>query len=144
LIQKNYQAELKNCETKIKNAKSEHRKQKDSLKTLQGEVVKAINGESKFDSDVLNDLIAQTKGKIQSSSEAVDRYQSELANQQQYLTDTKADYGKLISWADMFEDASPETRRMITAYLIQSVKVSRGYELDITLNVAFEQFFNAV
>jgi len=46
-------------------------------------------------------------------------------------------------WADMFEDASLETRRMIAAYLIQSVKVSRGYELDITLNVAFEQFFNA-
>jgi len=30
------------------------------------------------------------------------------------------------------------------AYLIKSVKVSRGYKLDIAFNVAFEQFFSAV
>jgi len=78
---------------------------------LQSEVVKSINGESKFEPAVLNELIAQTKDKIQSSSEKAGRYQSELDNRQQYL--------------------------------IKSVKVTRGYNLDIALNVAYEQFFNA-
>jgi len=42
----------------------------------------------------------------------------------------------------MFQDSNTETKKMIVAYLIESVKVNRGYELDIKFNVAFEQFFN--
>jgi len=38
---------------------------------------------------------------------------------------------------------TPEAKKMIAAYLIKSVKVTRGYNLDIALNVAYEQFFNA-
>ena len=59
-----------------------------ALESLRAQGLDSLNenGESKFDSAVLNDLIAQTKDKIQFSSEAVDRYQSELSNQQQYLT----------------------------------------------------------
>ena len=29
---------------------------------------------------------------------------------------------------------------MITAYLVESVKVGRGYEMEMKFNVAFEQF----
>jgi archaellum component FlaC len=144
LVDKSYQSELKSLKVKLKGANAELHKHTESLKTLQGEVIKAIQGESKFDSAVLNDLIAQTKDKIQSSSEKADRYQSELENRNQYLTDIQADYKKLVSWAEIFQDSTPETKKMITAYLIKSVKVSRGYKMDITFNVAFEQFFNAV
>jgi len=143
LIDKSYQAELTSCEGKLKSANKELRKHSESLKTLQGEVVKAINGESKFDSAVLNDLIAQTKDKILLSTENADRYQYELDNRHQHLANIKADYDKLISWADIFHDCGIETKKMIIAYLVRSVKMSRDYEMDITLNVAFEQFFNA-
>ena len=105
--------------------------------------MKAINGESKFDSALLNDLIRQTKGKIATATEEVSRYESELENGQQHLATIKADYQRLISWSEMFQDSDTETKKMIVAYLIDSVKVNRGYELDIKFNVAFEQFFNA-
>ena len=118
------------------------KKQPDSLGTLQGEVVKAINGESKFDSALLNDLIRQTKEKIATATEEVHHYESELENGQQHLSAIKTDYQRLISWAEMFQDSNTETQKMIVAYLIESVKVNRGYELDMKFNVAFEQFFN--
>jgi len=144
LVDKSYQSELASCKTKLKGANAELHKLNESLKTLQGEVVKAIQGESKFDSAVLNDLIAQTKEKIQSATEKVNRYQSDFENRQQYLTDIQADYKRLVSWAEIFQNSNPEAKKMITAYLIKSVKVSRGYKLDIAFNVAFEQFFSAV
>jgi len=93
---------------------------------------------------VLNDLITQTKEKIQSSTVNINRYQSELENRNQHLLDLQSDYKKLVSWSEIFQDSSPETKKMIVAYLIKSVKVGRGYTLDISFNVAFEQFFNAV
>jgi len=144
LIDKSYQSEVASCKTKLKGANAELHKHNESLKTLQGEVVKAIQGESKFDSAVLNDLIAQTKEKIQSSTEKVNRHQSELENRNQCLTDIQTEYKRLVTWAEVFQSSNPETKKMITAYLIKSVKVSRGYKLDIDFNVAFEQFFNAL
>jgi len=144
MVDKSYQSELQSLKVKLKGASVELHKHAESLKTLQGEVVKAIQGESKFDSAVLNDLIAQTKDKIQSSTEKVNRYQHEFDNRQQHLSNIQADYKKLVSWAEIFQDSTPETKKMITAYLIKSVTVSRGYKVDITFNVAFEQFFSAV
>jgi len=140
LIDRSFKAEIASCEANLKSATNEHRKLNESLKTLQGEVVKAINGESKFDSAVLNDLIAQTKEKISLSTEKMVRFQSELDNRQHHLLNIRADYKKLISWAEIFHDCNLATKKMIIAYLIQSVKVSRDYRLDITLNVAYEQF----
>jgi len=144
LVDRSYQSELASYKTKLKGAKAELHKHTESLKTLQSEVVKAIQGESKFDSALLNDLITQAKEKIQISSESVDRYQSEIENRNQHLTDIQADYKKLVSWAEIFQDSTPETKKMIAAHLIKSAKVGRGYKVDITFNVAFEQFFNVV
>ena len=144
LIDKSYQSEVASCKTKLKGANAELHKHTESLKALQGEVVKAIQGESKFDSAMLNDLIAQTKEKIESSTETVNRYKSELENRNQYLTDIQADYNRLITWAEVFQDSNTEAKKMITAYLIKSIKVSRGYKLDIVFNVAFEQFFSGL
>jgi len=109
---------------------------------LQDEVVKAINGESKFDSALLNDLIKQAKEKIATATEEVHRYESELENGQQHLSAIKTDYQRLIGWSEMFQGSNAEAKKMIVAYLIESVKANRGYELDIKFNVAFEQFFN--
>jgi len=49
LVEWRYKSELAVCATKLKTAKAEYKKHTDSLKTLQGEVVNAIQGTSKFD-----------------------------------------------------------------------------------------------
>jgi len=143
LIEKSYLSELQSCKTKLKGVKAELHKHTESLKALQAEVVDAIQGTSKFDPSLLNELIQQTKVKIDTATDEVAHYEADLENGQQQLETITADYNKLISWSGIFQDSNTETKKMITAYLIESVKVKRGYELDIQFNVAFEQFFNA-
>ena len=52
-------------------------------------------------------------------------------------------YEQFQSWADEFEEASLEQRKMIICQLIREIKVARGYELDIVLDVNYEQFLMA-
>jgi len=141
LIEKNYQQEIASCTVKLKGARVELQKHTAGMKSLQDEVVGAIQGTSKFDAELLNDLIRQTKEKIDTATAEVNRYESDLENKQQYFTAIQENYKKLISWSEIFQDAETEARKMITAYLIESVKVSRGYELEVKFHVAFEQFF---
>jgi len=140
LIEKRYQSELAISTKKLKSARVEHKKPSDSLKTLQNEVVNAIQGTSKFDSVILNDLIKQTTEKLTTAQNEITHHESELENKQQHMTNIQTQYHNLINWADIFMDCEKETKKMIEAYLIESVRVSRNYELEIRFNVAYEQF----
>jgi DNA invertase Pin-like site-specific DNA recombinase len=140
LIEKRYQSELTSCINKLNGSKAELKKHTDALRTLQDEVVKAINGESKFDADTLNDLIKQTKEKVAAATTTVQQYESELENRHKHMANIQAQYNELISWADIFQNSPKGTKKMITAYLIDRVDVRCGYEVDIKFNVVYEQF----
>ena len=49
-------------------------------------------------------------------------------------------YDDIISWADMYDSASTESKKMIVSCLIRRVEVYRDYRLHIDFNIDFEQF----
>ena len=59
----------------------------------------------------------------------------------QAMLDTlNAQYDDIISWADMYDSASIESKKMIVSCLIRRVEVYRDYRLHIDFNIDFEQF----
>ena len=50
-------------------------------------------------------------------------------------------YDDIISWADMYDSASMESKKMIVSCLIRRVEeVYRDHRLHIEFNIDFEQF----
>ena len=59
----------------------------------------------------------------------------------QAMLDTlNVQYDDIISWADMYDSASMESKKMIVSCLIRRVEVYRDYRLHINFNIDFEQF----
>ncbi len=59
----------------------------------------------------------------------------------QAMLDTlNAQYDDMISWAEMYDSASMESKKMIVSCLIRRVEVYRDYRLHIDFNIDFEQF----
>ncbi len=56
------------------------------------------------------------------------------------LASLNAQYDEIISWADMYDTASIEAKKMIVNCLIKRVEVYRDYKLHIDFNIDFEQF----
>ena len=52
-------------------------------------------------------------------------------------------YEQFKGWAEVFEDASMEKRKMIICQLVKEINVSRGYGMDIVLDLNYEQFLSA-
>ena len=46
----------------------------------------------------------------------------------------------IISWAEMYDSTSMESKKMIVSCLIRRVEVYRDYRLHIDFNIDFEQF----
>ena len=59
---------------------------------------------------------------------------------QAVLASLNAQYDDIISWADMYDTASIEAKKMIVNCLIKRVDVFRDYKLHIDFNIDFEQF----
>ena len=59
---------------------------------------------------------------------------------QAMLDALNAQYDDIISWADMYDSASMEAKKMIVSGLIKRVDVYRDYKLHIDFNIDFEQF----
>lgn len=56
------------------------------------------------------------------------------------LASLNAQYDDIISWADMYDTASMEAKKMIVNCLIKRVEVYRDYKLHIDFNIDFGQF----
>ena len=56
------------------------------------------------------------------------------------LRSLTAQYDDIISWAEMYDTASLEAKKMIVNCLIRRVEVYRDYKLHIDFNIDFEQF----
>ena len=59
---------------------------------------------------------------------------------QAVMASLSAQYDDIISWADMYDAASMETKKMIVNCLIKRVEVCRDYKLHIDFNIDFDQF----
>ena len=59
---------------------------------------------------------------------------------QTVLHSLEEQYDNVISWADLYDTASLEAKKMIVNCLIKRVEVYRDYKLHIDFNIDFEQF----
>ena len=105
------------------------------------EIVKCIQGESSFCQDVLAELIQNTEQNCKELSQTMEDAAAELQDAEEILSVVTSQYDELISYAELYDSASIETKKMIVNCLINRVEVGRGYKLNIAFNFHLSQFF---
>ena len=118
-----------------------HEKLQKRLKELSSEVGKCLCGESTFPMDVLSMSINSTKEEIAETEKLLHECNTELEQQADVLGKLDFYYNQFVTWADEFEDASMEQKKMIICQLISEIRVGKGYDVEIHLNASYEQFF---
>lgn len=113
------------------------------LKELSAEVGKCLTGESRFTVEILSESIDATKAELQQTEEKIQMCEGELEEKKDILGKLDFYYQQFISWADEFQSASRERKKMILCYLIDEVRVKKGYELEIKFNISYRQFITA-
>ena len=142
-LEKRYQTEIVEMKARQHESEAENRRLKERLKQLNVEVAKSLTGESKFSPDTLSDVIDDVKTEIQKSEDGLAQLNFALNNSQGAMKKLDLYYEQFRSWAEEFEGASLAERKMIICQLIREIKVSRGYVLDVVMDMNYEQFLSA-
>lgn len=123
-----------------KRVQRDYIKAEKDLESLKAEVIKSIQGESAFPTDLLNRLIQDAEKKCAEQKEALERAEADVAESENTAKDLAAQYDQVIEWSKAFDNASMERKKMIAAQLIERVDVYKGYDLKVKFTVNIEQF----
>ena len=110
---------------------AEDPKATDELNILKSEVVKAIQGESSFSTEMLSNLISEAGARCAELQDQYEAAQAAYEEGKEVLEDLKNQFNQIVSWSEMYDSASKETKKIIASHLIKRVDVYRNYKLHI-------------
>ena len=135
-----YREKMEQQKALLRSVKADYTKAAAELDALKSEVVKAIKGESSFSKELLASLILDAERKCQELQAAFEQAQADYDAGEATLQALNSQYDEMISWAEMYDSASMESKKMIVSCLIRRVDVYRGYRVHIDFNIDFKQF----
>ncbi len=135
-----YQKKMEEWKSLLQGIKADYAKSAADLDMLKSEVIKSLRGESAFPKDLLGSMVAESETKCLELQKQLEAAQAAYDEGKAVLASLNAQYDEIISWADMYDTASMEAKKMIVNCLIRRVEVYRDYKLHIDFNIDFEQF----
>lgn len=139
-IEKRYKAQISEIKLDIKKLEKEVENLKRKLRELSAEIANALLGDSKFTEDALALAIATTKDRIEEQTAVLEEKRSQLDNKQADVLKLDYYYEQFVSWADEFDNASQERKRMILCTLFKEISVGKDYKIEILMDNSYQQF----
>ena len=112
------------------------------LDVLKGEVVRSISGKSAFAPEVLSGLIDDAEQEVVDMLEKMEGIERGIHEGEAEERELLAGHEKLLSYAEMFDACDRDQKRMLICELVDEIKVSRGYEIDLKLSFSLEQYLS--
>ena len=144
MIAARYEKQLALRKCALTKARAEFAKEQDKLLKLREEVVKSIQGESVFSKEMLAELVSETDARVKTLAQNCERAERELEENEILMKELSDSYDEIISWAELYDSASFEAKKMIVNAMIHRIDVYNGYKLNIELNFNIRQFFEGI
>ncbi len=115
-------------------------KNKKQLQMLRQEISKVLTGESIFSREDLTLSLQNLKDDIAEAEEKLEALKSEDDQKKKVASGIVPAYRQFQTWAEEFDGASFEAKKMIANQLFHRVEVFKGYRLNININLTYQQF----
>ena len=140
IVNLRYREKREERKSLLTSVRADYTKAAADLDMLKVEVIKALRGESAFSKEMLSTLISEAEAKCAELKQNFEAAQAACDEGKAVLAALNIQYDDIISWAEMYDTASFEAKKMIVNCLIGRVEVYRDYKLHIDFNIDFSQF----
>ena len=140
LIISRYAKETAERKNHLQALQAERDKAEKDLLALKAEILAVIKGESAFPKDTLAEMIAAQEKKHTELETLCEEASAELERNAELMANVSQLYEELISYADLYDSASFEAKKMIVSQLIRRVDVYRGYQIHVDFNFDLAQY----
>ena len=139
-LQEMFRRQMAGNRAKQKKLEVELKKSRTQLDKLQMEIAKSLTGDSAYTAEDLSQVIRTVKTKISDSEKELSNLKEEEERKKQGVDGISPAYNQFRSWAEEFEAASMEEKKMIAGHLFNRVEVDRDYNITVEMNMTYQQF----
>lgn len=115
-------------------------KNREQLTKLQLEIAKTLTGDSIYSPEDLSQAIRTVKSRITEAETKLTELRDEEAKKKQGIDLITPTYNQFKSWAEEFDTATLEQKKMIACHLFKCIEVGRDYKISVELNMSYQQF----
>ena len=144
IVSARYKKEVTDKKRRLDDTEKEYNKALQKLNLLKAEIIKCLQGESTFSKDILSELITDTEKNCNELAKLLEKLETELEQSEDLQAELCRSYDEIISWADLYDSASIEAKKMIVNSMIKRIDVFRNYKLKIEFNFDIKQFFSGI
>ena len=124
----------------LKAAKADYAKLQAQQTKLQQEVLKSLMGESTFDTDLLKKMRSDNTAALAQAESIMESCEADKDAEEERIQYLSQQYRSITDWAEEFDAADNDNKKMILARIIEKITVDRNYHLNITFFVTEESF----
>ena len=123
-----------------KKAEQDLQKSCIQLEELQLEIGRSLTGDSIFSKADLSTAIQTLKLHIDECKKQLLEFEVKEEQGQEALEKFRPAFSRFKGWAEEFENATLEQKKMIAGQLFKRVEVGRNYKIHIVMNMTYRQF----
>ena len=109
-----------------------------------GLMLDSLDGKCPFTPEQVKSRLDSVKEAMTSLTASIESLETRLADSDRLTQELKEQHQQLLSWAEMFDTASPAERKLIASHLIKAVTLTRGYGIQIDFNISEAQYLNGM
>ncbi len=110
------------------------------LETLQNEIANSLAGESAYSPEDLNSAIKTVRARVEEGERKLEDMDEEMEQNTRSIESVMPAYRQFKSWAEEFDTACMEQKKMIACQLFDRIELGRDYTITLTMNVTYQQF----
>ena len=139
VIAAQYSSQIAESQAQLSKLRSEYQKHAAEVLEYEAEVIRVIRGKSNLNPDLLNKLYEDAKGKATEAERTIKTLEARIQNNEQMKDSLSQHFDVMKTWADIYDVCDLENKKMILSRIMKSIRVKRGYEIEIDLTVECEQ-----
>lgn len=115
-------------------------KNRRQLEVLQMEIGKTLLGDSLYSPEDLKEAINVIKERIADGEGRLEKLENDMLEKKEMVETILPAYRRFKTWAEEFDTADLEQKKMIACQLFERIEIGKDYRLTIYMNVTYKQF----
>ena len=134
----------KEYQQKLKLAKAEYSKATKELSKWEELMLASIEGTCVFTPGQVKKRMDIAQEKVDGLSKEIEMLQIGMSEAKTISSEILAQHQQLLSWAELFDSASIDEKKVISSQMIKAVTLTRNYGIQIEFNISEAQFLNGM
>ena len=128
----------------LKAVKAEYVKSSKELSKWEGLMLDSIEGTCVFTPEQVKKRMDVVQQSVNDLSAKIEDLQNKATETAELTEEIKAEHQRLLSWAEVYDGASLEEKKMVASYLIKAVTISQNYGIRINFNITEAQYLSGM